>query len=140
MLILLVLLLLLPAVTLSAQSTQTATFNLTWQDTNTTHQGFNIERRPGQTGTFTKIGTSGPTVKAYSDIVANDLGGTQYCYRVAAYNTAGQSPYSNIACATSPTITVPPVNAPTNVNVSVTVTVTTTSTPAAVAPAAQKGK
>jgi len=138
--LILILVLCLMPLALFAQ-TQTATWALTWQDTNTTHQGFNIERRLGQTGTFAKIGTSGPTVKAYNDVIANDPGNTTYCYRVAAYNTAGQSPYSNIACGTSPVVTVPPVNPPTGVTVAVTVTVTTQSAvPAAAAAAPQKAK
>jgi len=140
MLILLVLLLLLPAVSLSAQSTQTATWAITWTDTaNKTQTGYNIERSATQTGTFTKIGNTNASTMTYNDVSTTDPGGTQRCYRVAAYNASGQGPYSTVACATSPTVTVPPpVNPPTNVNVSVTVTVTT-STPA-VAPAAQKGK
>jgi hypothetical protein len=122
------------------QSTQTAVFNLTWTDTNTTQQGFNIERSATQTGTFTKIGTTAATVKAYTDTVANDPGNAQKCYRVAAYNTAGQGPYSNTACATSPTVIVPPVNPPAGLAVTVQVTVTQTSGAPAPLAAPQKAK
>jgi len=106
------------------QSTQTATWNLSWSANNTSQTGFNVERRPGTTGNFTKIASVGANVTTYADTSNNDPGNTTLCYRVAAYNGAGQGPYSTIQCATSPTVVVPPSNPPVNVTVSVTVTVT----------------
>ena len=117
------LLALLVAAPAMAQTTsQTAMLTLTWQDNSNNEDGFNIERRLGQTGTFAKIGSVAANVVQYVDSIANDPGNVQYCYRVAAFNTAGQSAYSNIACGTTPVIVIPP-GAPSNVNVSVTVTV-----------------
>jgi len=137
---LLVALLLLPA-TLLAQ-TQTAVFTVTWTSNNTGHSGFNVERSATQTGTFTKVGSTNATTTTYVDNIASDPGGAQKCYRVAAFNTAGQGPYSTVACATSPTVIVPPVNPPTGINVVVSVTVTQSSgTPApSTAAAPQKAK
>jgi len=103
-------------------ATQAATFNLGWVDNSTNEDGFNIERRQGQTGTFAKVGSVLPNMIKYTDTIANDPGNVQYCYRVAAFNSAGQSPYSNIACATTPVVVIPP-GAPSNLSVSVTVTI-----------------
>jgi len=129
--ILLILLsLLLPGIAIS-QTVQTAVFTVRWTDINTAHTGFNVERRTGTTGSFAKIGSTAATVKTYTDTLANDPGNSTYCYRVAAYNTAGQGPYSTVGCATSPTVSVPPPNAPSNVNVSVSVSVTVSSPTAA---------
>lgn len=88
--------------------TQTLNFDLTWIDNSANEDGFNIERAPAQTGPFVKIGSVLSNMIKYTDTITGDTGGKQYCYRVAAFNTAGQSAYSNIACQTSPIIVVPP--------------------------------
>ena len=105
-------------------ATQTATLSLQWQDNSSNEDGFNIERGSTLTGPFVKVGSVAANVVKFADTIANDTGGVQYCYRVQGFNKAGVSPYSNVACGTSPTILLPP-GTPTNLNVSVTVTVTT---------------
>lgn len=109
--------------------TQTATFSLTWTDTNSgarQEDGTRVERSNLTTGPWTNVGSVGPDVVKYADAILNDIGGVQQCYRVIAFNKAGSSAPSNTACATSPTIQIAP-GAPgqVNVNVSVTVNVST---------------
>ena len=66
--------------------------NLTWVDQANNEDGFKIERKVG-TGSFTQIATVGANVKTYSDtgLTRN----TRYTYRVRAYNSVGNSGYSN---------------------------------------------
>lgn len=92
---------------------------LTWTDNSSgtaQEQGFRIERKIGTTGTYSQIGTTGPDVATFNDTTV--ALGTQYCYRVRAYNAAGDSAYSNEACATTPAIPV----APSSVVIVITVT------------------
>jgi hypothetical protein len=54
--------------------------------------GFKIERKVGG-GTFTQIATVGANITTYSDTgLTRD---TRYTYRVRAYNSVGNSAYSN---------------------------------------------
>ena len=77
-----------------------ASFQLTWVDNSQNEDGFNIERKLGTTGTFSLLATVGPNVTSYSD---NNLAdSTTYCYRLNAFNSAGNSAYSNEACETTP--------------------------------------
>jgi hypothetical protein len=72
-----------------------AQLTATWTETSII-DGFNVERATGKTGTFSKIATT--TVTSYTDV--NLAAGTTYCYRVQAYNAAGNSDYSAVACGT----------------------------------------
>src|SRR5262245_13452504 len=76
-----------PAMTLAAQLTAM------WVDTANNEDGFKIERKAGTTGTFAQIATVGANVVSYAD--PNLTGGATYCYRLRAYNTAGDSAYTN---------------------------------------------
>ncbi len=91
---------------LTATAASYSQINLSWSETDNTVTGFKIERSPDNV-TFTQVGTS--TSATYSDtgLSAN----TKYYYRVRATNSAGDSPYSNVANATTLN-TIPP--APTN--------------------------
>jgi subtilisin family serine protease len=92
-----------PPSNLVATATGTSTISLAWQD-NSDETGFEIERRLGQAGTFTKVGEVGQDVTTFDDggLAEN----TEYCYRVRAFkpkNKKGNSytDYSNVACATT---------------------------------------
>ena len=74
------------------------TAQLTWTDNSTNEAGFKIERQMEAEGTFVQIATSGANVASYTD--SDVIDGTTYCYRVRAFNTAGDSEYSNVACHT----------------------------------------
>ena len=82
---------------------------LNWVDNSDGTAGFKIERKTGATGTYAQIGTTAAGVTTYQDSAVVD--GTTYCYRVRAWNSAGNSAYSNEAC--DPPIVEPPPPPPT---------------------------
>ena len=71
---------------------------LAWTDNSNNEDGFKIERKLGTTGAFSQITTVGVNVTSYID--ANLTDGATYCYRLAAFNSAGTSAYSAEGCAT----------------------------------------
>jgi hypothetical protein len=75
------------------------TYALTWQDNSTNENGFKIERKVGVSGTFGQIAVTGSGVTTYVD--SNIAANTTYCYRVRAYNGAGDSPFTPEACGGS---------------------------------------
>ena len=80
-----------------APSELTATYGedwvaLSWVDNAATEAGYKIERSTDGVN-FTQIGTVGANVTTYYDTGLNS--GTNYYYRVRAYNQVGDSPYSN---------------------------------------------
>jgi hypothetical protein len=81
-----------------------AQLQLSWFDNSTNEDGFKIERATGVGTPFTQIATAGANITTYND--SNLTAGTTYCYRVRAYNVAGNSSYSNAACGTASTSTV----------------------------------
>lgn len=106
--------------------TQTATLTLQWVDNSAppnNEDGFIIERAPATTGPFALLATVAPNATTYADVIANDPGGQQFCYRLLAFNTAGKSAYSNVACGLTPAVKLPP-GAPSGMTITVTVTVT----------------
>ena len=78
-----------------------ATLQLSWVDNSQNENGFSIERKVGTNSVYSVTATVGPNVTTYKDINLADA--TTYCYRVNAFNSAGYSPYSPEACATTPT-------------------------------------
>jgi hypothetical protein len=84
--------------------------DLTWQDNADNETGFYVERSINGT-TFSQIATVGADVENYSDTTV--AAQTQYWYRVKAYNSAGDSAYSNTATVTTPQCTGTPPAAPT---------------------------
>jgi hypothetical protein len=76
-----------------------AQLQLSWTDNSGNENGFKIERGPASSGPFTQIGTVASNVTSYTDIGLADA--TTFCYRVRAYNTVGDSSYTNTACATT---------------------------------------
>jgi hypothetical protein len=77
---------------LNATAVSRTQINLTWVDQANNEDGFKIERKQGG-GTFTQIATVGANITTYADtgLTRN----TQYTYRVRAYNSSGNSAYSN---------------------------------------------
>ena len=71
---------------------------LAWTDNSNNEDGFKIDRKLGTTGTFSQIATVGVNVTTYTDTNLTD--GATYCYRLAAFNSAGTSAYSAEGCAT----------------------------------------
>ncbi len=79
-----------------------AQLTASWSDaTPDDHTGFKVERKTGTTGAFAQVASTGATVMSYIDTTLT--AGTTYCYRVRAYNTVGDSPYTPEACAVAPT-------------------------------------
>ena len=60
----------------------------TWLDNSSNEVGFAIERRAGTTQTYNQIATVAANITSYNDSGLVD--GDTYCYRVFAFNTAGQ--------------------------------------------------
>jgi hypothetical protein len=83
----------------AASSTQ---INLTWTDNSNNETNFQIERSPDGTNGWTPLGTVGANVMSYAN--SSLTCGTTYYYRVQAFNTSGNSAYSNVASA-QPTCT-----------------------------------
>ncbi len=74
--------------------------DLSWTDTSNDEDGFEVERALGVGGTFSQIAIVGANVTNYSDTGRSEL--TEYCYRVRAFNSAGDSGYTATSCATTP--------------------------------------
>ena len=77
---------------LSAQ-TVTSQVVLNWIDNSQSEDGYTIERRQGSTGQFVKISEVNRNVSTYTETPLND--GTKYYYKVYAFNTNGNSTFSN---------------------------------------------
>lgn len=79
---------------------------LRWDDNSSNEDGFRIEESTGDESSFTEIGTTGPDTAWFRS--GGKITGTRYIYRVRAFNTAGNSSYSNLTEMTVPLIlTVP---------------------------------
>ena len=73
-----------------------AQLSLSWQDASLNEQGFRVYRRRQIDGAETLLASVGANATTYQDVSV--LVSTVYCYRVSAYNAAGESPKSNEAC------------------------------------------
>ena len=75
---------------------------LGWTDNSTNETGFKIERRTGS-GSYSQIATTGSNSDSSDYYTDNTTAPrTTYTYRVRAYNSAGNSGYSNEATNTTP--------------------------------------
>jgi len=81
---------------------------LSWTDNSGTEDGFKIERSLYGSKVFQQIGTASSNATLYEDL--NLESGTQYEYRIRAYNEGGNSAYSSTISAT----TMDAPNTPTN--------------------------
>lgn len=94
---------------LTATAVSGSQINLSWTDHADNESGFKIERCQGSGCTnFSQIATVGANVASYSN--TGLTAGTAYTYRVKAYNTAGDSSYSNTASAATPALPAAPAN------------------------------
>ncbi|MFP4395332.1 MAG: DNRLRE domain-containing protein [Anaerolineales bacterium] len=84
---------------LSAASASSTQIDLTWNDNSDNESGFKIERSPNGSSDWTQITTVGAGVTSHSNSGLSD--DTPYYYRVRAYNSHGNSGYSNVASATT---------------------------------------
>ena len=75
---------------------------LSWKDNSDNEDGFKIEKKTDASGTYSLIQTTASDVNFYSDTGLS--AGATYYYRVYAYNSVGNSSYSNEVT----TITHPP--------------------------------
>jgi hypothetical protein len=78
---------------LHATAVTASQIDLAWTDRSADEDGFRIERKTGEGGTWTQIDTVGPNIRAYQDTGRAE--GTTYFYRVRAFNGIGTSAYSN---------------------------------------------
>ncbi|MDQ3704589.1 MAG: Ig-like domain-containing protein, partial [Chloroflexota bacterium] len=84
---------------LAASAASSSQINLSWTDNSTNETGFRVERKLGAGGTYAEVASVGANVTTYNDTGLST--GTQYYYRVRAYNGSGNSAYSNEANATT---------------------------------------
>lgn len=85
--------------TLTATKASSTSIKLNWLDKSLNESGFVIERAPAATGPFVAIASVGASVKTYTNTGIS--ASTTYFYRVKATNSAGSSPYSNVASAST---------------------------------------
>ncbi len=83
-----------PPTSLTATVASTSQINLAWADNASNEDGFKIERKVGDFGTYSEIATVGANATSYNNTgLTSD---TKYYYRVKAYNSGdGDSYYSN---------------------------------------------
>jgi hypothetical protein len=86
---------------LTASAVSSSQIDLAWADNANNENGFKIERCAGTGCTsFAQITAVTSNITSHSDTGLTAV--TTYCYRVRAFNSGGDSDYSNLACATTP--------------------------------------
>jgi subtilase family serine protease len=86
---------------LTATAVSKRQVNLAWQETSSNQTGFIIQRSPDGTN-WKQIASVGATVLTYKDNSVSRH--TAYYYRVEAYNSLGNSPWSNVANVVTPSL------------------------------------
>jgi len=78
-----------------------STLKLSWQDNADNEDGFHVERCEGDAceeggASWSQLAKLATDATSHTDDTVE--AGTQYCYRVRAFNSAGESAWSNTAC------------------------------------------
>jgi len=87
-----------------------SSLTLRWDDKSTDESGFKIFRCATSTGTYTQVGTVAANITSFID--GSLQPGTNYYYKVQAYNNAGHSAFSNTLTAATVALQIPAL--PTN--------------------------
>ena len=97
---------------LSAVANSSSQVTLNWYDNFGVETGVSVERQTAN-GPFTVVATLAPHAATYVDMTVAPS--TTYTYRVASFNTAGSSPYTNTSSVTTQpgTVVMPGPTAPT---------------------------
>ena len=75
----------------------TSRIDATWMDQSSNETGFELERRPSNSLTFTRIATLAANAKSYQDSGLSE--GAKYYYRARAITVSSRSPYTKAANA-----------------------------------------
>jgi hypothetical protein len=96
----------------TASATAYNSVTVRWSDNSANETGFKLERS-GNGVDYSEIATlgAGTTSRVDNGVIA----GSNFYYRVRAYNSAGNSAYSNVATVTTPAASVPVPVAPSSV-------------------------
>jgi hypothetical protein len=89
---------------LSGTVLSSSSIKLQWNDNSGSESGFKIVRKAGSNGASTTISV-GANVTSFTDFGLS--AGTQYFYKVYAWNLAGDSPYSNEIALSTPAAAAP---------------------------------
>ncbi len=93
----------------TATSISTSQINVAWSDNSTDETGFLVERATVATGPFTQVASLSNNATTFSAMGLS--ASTTYYFRVRAFNSAGNSNYTNVANATTKALVTIP-NAP----------------------------
>ncbi|MDD5596027.1 MAG: fibronectin type III domain-containing protein, partial [Candidatus Omnitrophica bacterium] len=86
---------------LYAWAISSSQIKMNWADRSDNEDGFKIERSVFPDKDFSQIATMGPNSREYGDYGPGLKVNTTYYYRIRAYNSKGDSDYSNVANATT---------------------------------------
>ena len=114
---------------LTVNTPTTSTLNLNWTDASNNENGFSIFMSTTQFGTYLYIDSVSANTTTY--LASGLTPSTTYWFKVTAYNTVGESDFSNSAYATTETSTTTTTTQPTTTTTSTTTTTlppTTTTT------------
>ena len=95
---------LLGLVAATALDAAAADLQLVWNDNTADEDGFEFERQAAGSDSYTRIASLASNVTTFTD--AGLAPETTYCYRIRAFNAAGESLYSQSACAKTATAVV----------------------------------
>jgi hypothetical protein len=92
---------------LTASATSSSEVTVRWSDNSSNETGFRVERSSNGVD-FVEIATTGAGVTSYAN--SGLAARTTYYYRVRAYNSAGNSGYTNTGSLTTPDALLPPAS------------------------------